>query len=149
MTKTASATFVARLSRSYLLPTHPGPPHPPHEPQSIDASWFISAASRFSLANLFAKRSYFVSLILCWTTHVGLVVSCVRENVIGHPVFLDQGHFARRKCLEFLLLRGSAGDDYFEASGDQKVLFVLCLRASAAHCQCEKRKDGDETESGD
>src|SRR5260221_13042538 len=75
-----------------------------------------------------------VSLILCWTTNVGLVVSCVRENVIGLSVFLDQGHFASRKCFEFLLLRGGAGNDHFEARGDQKVLFVLRLHAGAAHC---------------
>ena len=46
-------------------------------------------------------------MILFWTTHVGLVVSWVLENVVGLPRFLDQGHFASRKCLEFLLLRGS------------------------------------------
>ena len=47
------------LAVHYLHPLHPAPPHPPHAPHSIEASWLISAASRFSLANLFAKRS-------CW-----------------------------------------------------------------------------------
>jgi len=51
--------------------------------------------------------------------------------------------------LEFLLLRGSAGDYHFEAGSDQKILFVLGLRASAARCQYEKREGTDKTESSE
>src|SRR5580704_18150802 len=52
----ASHCFLAVL---YLNPLHPGPPHPPHVPQFIDASWFISAASRFVLASASSKLCAF------------------------------------------------------------------------------------------
>ena len=66
-------------------------------------------------------------MVLVWTTHVGLAVSCVRENVVDLPVFLNQAHFTSRECLELLLLGGSLWNDNFEARGDQQVLFVLRL----------------------
>jgi len=56
-----------------------------------------------------------VSLALARATHVGLVVSCVRENVVDLPVLLNQANFTCRKCLELLLLGGSLWNDNFEA----------------------------------
>ena len=45
-----------------LIPSYPSLlPHPPHAPQFIDASWYVSAASRFSLANLFCQTKLLVS----------------------------------------------------------------------------------------
>src|SRR5260370_37417988 len=83
------------------------------------------------------QTKLFVSLILFWTTHVGLVVSCIRKNVVGLPLCLDQGYVVGRKCLEFLLLGGSVRGDRFEASGDQKVLFALRLRLHASTARCQ------------
>jgi hypothetical protein len=83
-------------------------------------------------------------LILFWTTHVGLVISCVRENVVGLPVFLDQGYVVSRKCLEFLLLRGSVRDDHFEARSDQEVLFALRLDVFRASRMSDELRDSEE-----
>ncbi len=140
--KLPSSSLAAESYKS--RPTPSAPRAPVHRGILVHLRCFKIFVSQF-----IRQTKLLVRLILCGPTDVGLVISCVRENVVGLPVFLDQGHFARRKCLEFLLLRGSAGDDYFEARGDQKVLFVLRLRASAAHCQCEKRKGADKTESGE
>src|SRR6059058_4714418 len=45
-----------------------------------------------------------VSLVLLGSTDIGLIMSRVRENVIGSPLSVDHGHFTRRKLLQFLLL---------------------------------------------
>src|SRR5271165_979106 len=111
-------------------PTPSAPRAPVHRCILVHLCGFKIFVSQF-----IRQTKLLVSLILCGTTHVGLVVSCVRENVVGLPVFLDQGYVVRRKCLEFLLLRGSVGGDHFEARGDEKILFALRLRAGAAHCQ--------------
>jgi hypothetical protein len=84
-----------------------------------------------------------VCLILSWTTYIGLVVSCVRENVVGLPVFPDQRHSVRWKCFKCLLLRGGTGDDHFEARGDQKRAWRGCRGAEGS-----KRRAQDQSERG-
>src|SRR6476620_8967901 len=74
-----------------------------------------------------------VSLVLLRSTDVGLVMCRVRENVIGSPVSVDHGYMARRKLLEFLLLRSRLGGDHLKAGCHQHALFVLraaCCRAA-------------------
>ena len=57
----------------------------------MEASWFISCGFKIFVSQLIGQTKLPVSLILFWTTYVGLVVGCVRENVVGLSVFLDQG----------------------------------------------------------
>src|SRR6266480_789851 len=45
-----------------------------------------------------------VRLVFLRSTDVGLVMSCVRKNVVGFPLFVDHGYFAGGKVLELLLL---------------------------------------------
>src|SRR5213080_501355 len=73
-----------------------------------------------------------VSLVLLGSTDIRLVMSRVRENVVGSPLSVDHGHFARRKLLELLLLRGGLGGDHFEAGRHEHALFVLRARLCAS-----------------
>src|SRR5260370_15464811 len=124
------------LRALWLTSSHPSPRTPSAPRASVHRCILVHLRGfKIFVSQFIRQTELLVSLILCWTAHVGLVVSCVRKHVVGLPVFLDQGHFASRKCLEFLLLCGSAGDNHFEASGDQQVLFALRLRAGAACCQ--------------
>src|SRR5712671_4223137 len=124
------------LAQSYpSRPTPSAPRTPVHRCILVHLRGFKIFVSQF-----IRQTKLLVSLILCWTTNVSLVVSCVRKHVVGLPVFLDQGHFVSRKCLKFLFLCGGAGDDHFEARGDEKVLFILRLHAGAAQCQHQKRE---------
>src|SRR5436190_24145523 len=66
-----------------------------------------------------------VSLVLVRSTDIGLVMSRVRENVVGSSLSVDHGHMARRKLLEFLLLRSRLGGDHLKAGGHKHALFVL------------------------
>src|SRR6266496_1024606 len=66
-----------------------------------------------------------VFLVLLRSTDVGLVMSHVRENVVGLPGFLDHRDLAWRELLEFLLLRGRFGRDRLKAGGHQHALFTL------------------------
>src|SRR5208337_5296757 len=92
------------LTSSHPSPRTPSAPRAPvHRCILVHLRGFKIFVSQF-----IRQTKLFVSLILFWTTHVGLIVSCVRKHVVGFPFFLDQGHVVRRKCLEFLLLRGSA-----------------------------------------
>src|SRR5205809_7080930 len=77
-----------------------------------------------------------VSLVLLGSTDIGLIMSRVRENVIGSPLSVDHGHFTRRKLLEFLLLRGRLGGDRLKAGRHQHALFVL----RAACCSATDRQ---------
>src|SRR5437763_9057904 len=74
-----------------------------------------------------------VSLVLLRSTDIGLVMSRVRENIVGSPLSVDHGHMARRKLLELLLLRGSLRRDHLKAGRHQHALLVLaaaCCRAT-------------------
>src|SRR5438034_4264634 len=75
--------------------------------------------------NVICGAELLVSLILLRSTDIGLVMSCVRENVIGSPLSIDHGHFARRKLLELLLLRGRLGGNHLKAGGHKHALFLL------------------------
>src|SRR5213594_1722723 len=66
-----------------------------------------------------------VSLVLVRSTDIGLVMCRVRENVVGSSLSVDHGHMARRKLLEFLLLRSRLGGDHLKAGGHKHALFVL------------------------
>src|SRR5213594_4337223 len=56
-----------------------------------------------------------VSLVLLRSTDIGLVMSRIRENVVGSPLFVDHGDMAWRKLLQLLLLRGCLGGDHLKA----------------------------------
>src|SRR5438094_3238015 len=75
--------------------------------------------------NVICGAELLVSLILVRSTDVGLVMSRVRENVVGSPLSVDHGHMAWRKLLQLLLLRGGLGSDHLEAGRHQHALFVL------------------------
>src|SRR5438094_8230346 len=88
-----------------------------------------------------------VSLVLLRSTDVGLVMSRIRENVVGSPLSVDHGHMARRKLLELLLLRGRLGSDHFKAGCHQHALFVLSAACcGAADRQRQQRYDADHVE---
>src|SRR5213083_2279900 len=75
--------------------------------------------------NVICGAELLVRLVLLRSTDIGLVMSRVRENVVGSPVSVDHGHMAWRKLLELLLLRGRLGSDHFKAGRHQHALFVL------------------------
>src|SRR5947207_8180217 len=75
--------------------------------------------------NVICGAELLVRLILLRSTDIGLVMCRVRENVVGSPLSVDHGHMARRKLLEFLLLRGRLGSDHLKAGGHKHALFVL------------------------
>src|SRR6266581_4083139 len=75
--------------------------------------------------NVICGAELLVSLILLGSTDIGLVMSCVRENVVGSPLSVDHGHMARRKLLQLLLLRSGLGGDYLEAGRHQHAFFIL------------------------
>src|SRR5260221_12198812 len=121
-----------------LVPSHSSP-RTPSSPRAPAHRCILVHLRCFKIfvSQFIRQTKLLVSLILFWTTHVGLVVSCIRKNVVGLPLSLDQGYVVRRKCLEFLLLGGSVRGDHFEARGDQKVLFVLRLRLHAGTARCQ------------
>src|SRR6266478_8588682 len=75
--------------------------------------------------NVICGAQLLVSLVLLRSADIGLVMSRVRENVVGSPFSVDHGHFARRKLLELLLLRSRLGSDHLKAGGHKHALFVL------------------------
>src|SRR6266700_6486971 len=75
--------------------------------------------------NVICGTELLVSLILPRSADIGLVMCRVRENVVGSPLSVDHGHFAGRKLLELLLLRGSLWGDYLEAGGHEHAFFIL------------------------
>src|SRR5438477_1690726 len=75
--------------------------------------------------NVICGAELLVSLVLPRSTDIGLVMSRVRENVIGFPLSVDHGHMALRKLLQLLLLRARLGSDHFEAGRHEHALFVL------------------------
>src|SRR6266705_2448567 len=87
--------------------------------------------------NVICGAELLVSLVLLRSTDIGLVMCRVRENVVGSPLSVDHGHFARRKLLELLLLRGRLGSDHLKAGGHEHALFVLgaaCCGATDRQC---------------
>src|SRR5437016_9544366 len=50
--------------------------------------------------NVICGAELLVRLVFLRPTDVGLVMSCVGENVIGFPLFVDHCYFAGRKVLE-------------------------------------------------
>src|SRR5438874_10820715 len=86
--------------------------------------------------NVICGAELLVSLVLPRSTDIGLVMSRVRENVVGSPLSVDHGHMARRKLLELLLLRARLGSDHFKAGRHQHALFVLgAACCGATDCQ--------------
>src|SRR5437667_8574203 len=97
--------------------------------------------------NVICGAELLVRLILLGSTDIGLVMSRVRENVVGSALSVDHGHMARRKLLELLLLCGRLGSDHLKAGRHQHALFVL----SAACCgatggQRQQSNDADHVE---
>src|SRR2546430_12559412 len=85
-----------------------------------------------------------VSLVLLRSADIGLVMRCVRENVVGSTLSVDHGHMTRRKLLELLLLRGRPGGDHLKAGCHQHTLFVLrAACCGAADRQRQQRNDAD------
>src|SRR6266513_4069553 len=86
--------------------------------------------------NVVCGAKLLVSLVLLRSADIGLVMSRVRENVVGSPFSVDHGHMARRKLLEFFLLRGRLGSDHLKAGRHKHALFVLrAACCGATECQ--------------
>src|SRR5436853_7553599 len=64
------------------------------------------------IRNVICGAKLLVRLILVRSADIGLVMSRVRENVVGSPFPVDHGHMARRKLLELLLLGDGLGGDH-------------------------------------
>src|SRR6266481_2441786 len=75
--------------------------------------------------NVICGAQLLVSLVLLRSADIGLVMSRVRENVVGSPLPVDHGHMARRKLLELLLLRGRLGGVLHKDGRHEHALFVL------------------------
>src|SRR5207253_2555397 len=103
---------------------------PAHTPAAPCPPLHLSILVHFSgleilVRNVICGAQLLVSLVLPGSADIGLVMSRVRENVVGSPLSVDHGHFARRKLLELLLLRGSLWGDYLEAGGHEHAFFIL------------------------
>src|SRR6266498_2432827 len=85
-----------------------------------------------------------VRLVLLRSTDIGLVMCRVRENVVGSPFSVDHGHFAGRKLLELLLLRGSLGGDRLKAGRHQHAFFIL--RAACRGATDRQRYQSDDAD---
>src|SRR5438105_13896927 len=84
------------------------------------------------IRNVICGAKLLVRLILVWSTDIGLVMSRVREDVVGSPLSVDHGHMARRKLLELLLLRGRLGCNHLKARSHKHALFVLSTACCGA-----------------
>src|SRR4051794_7603883 len=91
--------------------SHRSPAHTPTAPCTPLHLCILVCFSGLELLgrNVICGAELLVSLVLLRSADVGLVMSRVRENVIRSPLSVDDGHMARRKLLELLLLRGSLG----------------------------------------
>src|SRR5213595_1846905 len=97
--------------------------------------------------NVICGTKLLVSLVLLRSTDIGLVMSRVRENVVGSPPSVDHGHMARRKLLELLLLRWRLGGDHFKPGRYKHALFVLgAACCGAANHQREESDYADGVE---
>src|SRR5439155_21481687 len=120
-----------------LSPFHRSPAHAPPAPRTPVHGCVLVHFSGLEILvrNVICGAELLVRLVLLRSTDIGLVMSRVRENVVGSPISVDHGHFARRKVLELLLLRSRFWRDRFEAGGHQHALFVLRARScGAADC---------------
>src|SRR5437867_8603702 len=120
-------------SHSHRSPTHT--PTAPCTPLHLRILVHLSGLE-ILIRNVICGAELLVSLVLLGSTDIGLVMSRVRENVVGSPLSVDHGHFARRKLLELLLLRGRLGGDHLKAGGHKHALFVL----GAACCGATDRQ---------
>src|SRR6266571_2406888 len=91
-------------SHSHRSPAHTPPP--PCPPLHLRILVHLSGLE-ILVRNVICGAELLVSLVLLRSTDIGLVMSRVRENVVGSPLPVDHGHMAGRKLLELLLLRGS------------------------------------------
>src|SRR6266566_9399965 len=87
--------------------SHRSPARAPSAPRTPLHGCVLVHLSGFEILvrNVICGAKLLVSLVLLRSTDIGLVMCRVRENVVGSPVSVDHGHFARRKVLELLLLR--------------------------------------------
>src|SRR5437667_5663611 len=107
--------------------SHRSPAHAPPAPSTPVHGCVLVHFSGFDLLvrKVICGDHLLVSLVLVRSTDVGLVMCRVRENVESSPLPVDHGHMARRKLLEFLLLRSRLGGDHLKAGGHKHALFVL------------------------
>src|SRR5438132_6226638 len=107
--------------------SHRSPAHTPTAPRTPLHLRILVHFSGLEILvrNVICCAQLLVSLVLPGSTDIGLVMSRVRENVVGSPLSVDHGHFARRYLLELLLLRGGLGGDYLKAGRHKHALFVL------------------------
>src|SRR5437763_12270354 len=97
--------------------------------------------------NVICGAQLLVSLVLLRSADIGLVMSRVRENVVGSTLSVDHGHMARRKLLELLLLRWRLGGDHFKPGRYKHALFVLgAACCGAANHQREESDYADGVE---
>src|SRR5437667_12846712 len=114
---------------------------PARAPSAPRPPLHLSILVRFSSLEILVRyvicgAQLLVSLVLLRSTDIGLVMSRVRENVVGSPLSVDHGHMARRKLLQLLLLCGGLGGDYLKTGRHKHTLLVL----SAACCGATDRQ---------
>src|SRR5207249_3298345 len=120
-------------SHSHRSPAHT--PSAPRTPLHLRILVHLSGLE-ILVRNVICGAELLVSLVLVRSTDIGLVVSRVRENIVGSTLSVDHGHMAWRKLLQLLLLRGGLGSDHLKAGGHQHALFVL----GAACCGAADRQ---------
>src|SRR6476646_11666465 len=81
--------------------SHRSPTHAPSAPRTPLHGCVLVHFSGLALLvrNVICRALLLVSLVLVRTTYGGLVMSRIRENVVGSPVFVDHGYMAGRKLL--------------------------------------------------
>src|SRR5437762_1968724 len=133
-------------SHSHRSPAHT--PSAPRTPLHLRILVHLSGLE-ILVRNVICGAELLVSLVLVRSTHIGLVMCRVRENVIGSPLSVDHGHMARRKLLELLLLHGGLGGDHLKAGGHEHAFFVLGAgRCGATDRQRQQGDDADHVERG-
>src|SRR5437899_7277911 len=97
--------------------SHRSPAHTPSAPRTPVHGCILVHFSGLEILvrNVICGAELLVSLVLLRSTDISLVMSRVRENVIGSPLPVYHGHMARRQLLELLLLRSRLGGDHLKA----------------------------------
>src|SRR5580704_3160703 len=129
--------------------SHRSPAHTPTAPRTpLHRCVLVHFCGlKILVRNVICGAELLVSLVLMRSTDIRLVVSRVRENVVGSPLSVDHGHMARRKLLELLLLRSRLRGDHLKAGRHKHALFILrAACCGAAGGQRQKRYDADHVE---
>src|SRR5436189_3370867 len=120
-------------SHSHRSPAHA--PSAPGTPLHLRILVHLSGLE-ILVRNVICGAELLVRLVLLRSADIRLVMSRVREDIVGSALPVDHGNMTRRKLLELLLLRSSLGSNHLKAGRHKHAFFVL----GATCCGTANRK---------